>query len=153
VDLPIDLIPLFKHSQDCLAQCFEIEAGCNGDTVYPLVLKNHTVASVSSIEPPLSIHASSIGTGITNIPSNNISPLPSLDTVFLDRVGWCVRTGEVYTMLFCDGGRMVVDGGRGVVWWRGSVSGEEEKYGIEWGLPRDVRERLGYLERFLGGFK
>jgi hypothetical protein len=93
VNLPVDLVPLFKHSQDCLSQCLEIEKGCGTDTVYPLVLKNQTTGlrnSVDSRHGCLSIHASSIG-----MTEKRDETQHSLDTRFIERVGWCVKTGDM----------------------------------------------------------
>lgn len=38
-NLPQHLVPLFKHAQDCLQQCLEVEANADASTRFPLVLK------------------------------------------------------------------------------------------------------------------
>jgi hypothetical protein len=147
IDLPRELIPLFKHSQDCLTQCLEIEKEAKIGTVYPLVLKNHKAnfgTSVGTGSRMGSIHASSIGMTEVKLPDR-------LSSVFINGVGWCVKSGDSFTILFGDGGRLVVEGKKGVVEWRGVGEGERT-YGIERGMPAEVKERLGYLERFLRMF-
>ncbi|TPX36160.1 hypothetical protein SmJEL517_g01652 [Synchytrium microbalum] len=70
LSLQSHLIPIFKHVQDCLRQCLDVESSSktDGSTKYPMIIKASS-ASVSpsarssqALSPTLSLHPSSMST-------------------------------------------------------------------------------------------
>ncbi|KAJ1551337.1 hypothetical protein HK096_001004 [Nowakowskiella sp. JEL0078] len=163
LQLPPHLLPVFRHVQECLAQCSDIERTSAKDTQtkYPLVLRAEAATTTSSTTaipsterilppPPRSVGSSSATAVKTGVRSS-----VGLDGVvgwkFLDGVGWCTKERDArYVMLFCDGIRVVVDGRRQIVEiYGGDKEFDGRTFAIEKALPEFVKKRLAYLPRFL----
>ncbi|KAJ3293304.1 Serine/threonine-protein kinase plk4 [Borealophlyctis nickersoniae] len=78
IQLPPSLTPIFKHVQECLRQCMDIERSGKLDTTtrYPLILKSSQTQVISSpagrpASPPTSFHPSSMSTYTRSGPSAN----------------------------------------------------------------------------------
>jgi hypothetical protein len=73
-----EMVILFKHAQDCLRQCVDIESKCAKDasTIYPVILKSSvgkTVSSTAPTSPNPSFHPSSVSIYSIQAPTSTLN--------------------------------------------------------------------------------
>jgi hypothetical protein len=114
-------LPTFKHAQECLRQCLELEKSSRFDTCtkYPLILKS-CHQSMTHKESHTDVHKSQpLIQSTTNSKFSNLAhSVPhssirssngghsSIDVLplYLSQVGWCISTSDKeFIMLFNDG--------------------------------------------------
>ncbi|KAJ3052841.1 hypothetical protein HK097_005568 [Rhizophlyctis rosea] len=78
IELPPTLTPVFKHVQECLRQCMDIERSgkLDANTRYPLILKSSRTQVISNLNighasPPPSFHPSTMSTYTTSAPATS----------------------------------------------------------------------------------
>ncbi|KAJ3226639.1 Serine/threonine-protein kinase plk4 [Clydaea vesicula] len=176
-DIPSFLIPLFKHSQDCLTQCLEIEniASKDPNTLYPLILKSHNTINQSATmdlgSKPMSVFQRSLSTMATQKGNNPIlketintcssrtrvasvlnAPTNSLhqQPVFLNDVGWCIKLSSDEEDLYC---MLFLDGVNVTLECKQQTLLYRNSKGdqsIDKSLPSFAKEKLGFFPKFLG---
>ncbi|KAJ3392903.1 hypothetical protein HDU92_008125 [Lobulomyces angularis] len=178
-DIPSFLIPLFKHSQDCLTQCLEIEniASKDPNTLYPLILKSHNTINQSATmdlgSKPMSVFQRSLSTMATQKGNNPIlketintcssrtrvasvlnAPTNSLhqQPVFLNDVGWCIKLSSDEEDLYC---MLFLDGVNVTLECKQQTllyrnSKGDQRFSIDKSLPSFAKEKLGFFPKFLG---
>lgn len=132
-DIKPVFLPIFKHAQECLQQCLEVEKSSRFDkcTKYPLILKtcqskpsgetkeilhsgnrfdggSSTAGSKISVAPLQLNHQSSVRSlRSTNFSSSGGHSTIETITHYLDGIGWCMSTSDKqFIMLFNDGCRV-----------------------------------------------
>jgi hypothetical protein len=174
--VPVNLLPIFRHTQECLKQCVAIERNSSS---FPVILKCDSTPMKTekpSIQltqttwettPAPSIHTRSqsvhapvktISPMALSAPSPTLrSPTPpiyptSIQVAFLQRVGWCLRhvpTHGTFTLLFHDGAKIVLDSKRVKVW----ENGIEEDWIMDKSIPDKIKRKLAYLPDFIKELK
>lgn len=155
LELPSNLQPIFKHMQDCLWRCIEVEKGGQLDSkpIYPIILKSSRCkiksrqasaseataprrtrsAPTPELPTPVIVQQSTIhlngacsdegrvqhkdrirssicSVSLRSTNSGLESTTPNITCRFIEGLGWCVRTSDIYfTMLFEDGIKIVLD--------------------------------------------
>jgi Polo-like Kinase 4 Polo Box 2 len=115
-------VQIFKHAQECLRQCLELEQSSRFDTCtkYPLILKSsQSITEANTTNTPIVVNPTmstySNQQSIRSVKSMHYSNSsvsshsPEVASHYLDNVGWCISTNDKqFGMLFNDGIRVSV---------------------------------------------